>query len=597
MKRALLWILGLALLPLPVLVAADRETTLRRIVEVGRSDNRVMEHLDVLTNRIGARLTGSDALNTACEWTAERFRSFGLSNVRVEKAGEVPVGFLRGPSAGRMIAPEEKTLHFGTNAWSAGTRGVVRGPAMLAPKNKEELEAVRDRLQGAWLLQAGRGGARSRGGEGGRGERARPQARRGGGGDQGAPPRARERRREEMQQRARQRREMRGLLEEAGIAGIITPTSGELIRTGGGFRRLDWDNLPEIPAIRLLGEEWWDIVDRINAYEDVILEFDIRNHFKPGPLPYYNVIADIPGTERPDEYVVVGGHIDSWDGATGTCDNGTGCATSLEAARLLMEADARPLRTIRFMLWSAEEQGLLGSRAYVKAHADEMERISAVLVHDGGTNYLSGIAATAAMLDDFERVFAPISELNPELPFKVRKVNGLRGGGSDHASFLAAGVPGFFWDQQGRADYKRIHHTQFDTFDEAIPEYQEHSAMVVALAALGIADLDPLLSREKMKAPPRRRMGVYLDELSVTALADGGLAGKAGIQAGDVITKVDGVKVSGTRELIQKVQEGKPVKTLTVLRGEEELEFILDWKAKTGKQKGKAREKKPVEIF
>ena len=125
----------------------------------------------------------------------------------------------------------------------------------------------------------------------------------------------------------------------------------------------------------------------------------------------YNVIADIPGTEKPDEIVIVGGHIDSWDGATGTTDNGTGVATTLEAARLLMAAGAKPRRTIRFMLWSGEEQGLLGSVAWIKDHAAELDNISAVLVHDGGTNYVSGIQATAAMLPAMKIAFKPVIEM------------------------------------------------------------------------------------------------------------------------------------------------------------------------------------------
>ena len=136
------------------------------------------------------------------------------------------------------------------------------------------------------------------------------------------------------------------------------------------------------------------------------------------------MIADIPGSELPDEYVIVGGHIDSWDGATGTTDNGTGVATTLEAARILMKAGVKPRRTIRFMLWSGEEQGLLGSAAYVKAHKDLMPKISAVLVHDGGTNYLSGIGATEAMIERLRAGLRPGQGARPAIP--VRGAEGRR---------------------------------------------------------------------------------------------------------------------------------------------------------------------------
>ena len=251
----------------------------------------------------------------------------------------------------------------------------------------------------------------------------------------------------------------------------------------------------------LLRKQFDEIAGWVKEGKTVTLEFDIRNYFKKGPIKLYNVIADIPGTENPDEYVIVGGHIDSWDGATGATDNGTGIATTLEAARILKKAGVKPRRTIRFMLWSGEEQGLLGSEAYVKAHKDLMPKISAVLVHDGGTNFLSGIGATEAIYSDFEQVFTPVKELDPKnYPFAVRKVAGLRGGGSDHASFLSANVPGFFWRQDGKANYEHTHHTQYDTFDAANPDYQKHS---VARGRNGcLRDCEPRPSAVARQAAP-----------------------------------------------------------------------------------------------
>ena len=254
-------------------------------------------------------------------------------------------------------------------------------------------------------------------------------------------------------------RSLRKELEDAKAAGIVSPSSSELLVTAG-LHRITWDKLPTLPSVTLLRKQFDELAAWLKEGKTVTLEFDIRNYFKKGPVVLYNVIADIPGSERPDEYVIVGGHIDSWDGATGATDNGTGVATTLEAARILMKAGVKPKRTIRFMLWSGEEQGLLGSAAYVKAHKELTPKISAVIVHDGGTNYLSGIGATEAMVSDFEQVFAPIKELDPKYPFVVRQVPGLSGAYSDHASFLAANVPGFFWRQSGSACYQRTHHTQ-----------------------------------------------------------------------------------------------------------------------------------------
>ncbi len=527
-----------ALLFLPLSSSSGAEKAdLEKIVALGREESRVMEHLDVLVNRIGPRLTGSDNLQNACEWAKDRFRSFGIENARLEKWGEFPVGFNRGPWSGRMVEPESKTLTFGTNAWTAGTRGVVRGKAVMAPETPEQLDQVRDQLPGAWVLV----------------------------------PRTRERLDAEF------RKARDEAYAGAGVAGFVRPTRGELIVTSGNHR-IRWDDIPTTPMIDLVQPQFEEIAALLKDGKPVVLEFDVRNYFKNGPIPQYNVIADIPGVESPDEYVIVGGHIDSWDAATGTTDNGTGCATTLEAARLLMKAGVKPRRTIRFMLWSGEEQGLLGSQAYVRANADLMPRISAVVVHDGGTNYLSGIGVTKAMRADMEEVFSPVMGLDPDMPFAIRDVPGLRGGGSDHASFLAAGVPGFFWGQAGKAVYRNTHHTQHDTFDAAVPEYQRHSSIVVALAALGIADLDHLLSREGMTAPGganRRVAGVQLDELKVVEVVPESIAEKGGIKPGDVFVKVDGKEIADREAFTAALQAGPPTKKVVVQREGKDVELTL----------------------
>ena len=260
-------------------------------------------------------------------------------------------------------------------AWSAGTKGVVRGKAVLAPSSKKELDEMKQKgtIAGAWVVMPRTGGGRP-----GLSQNASQRARRCQGGRD-------------------HRRFWRRL---AGDVGRVSDLLGQ---ASDAARRS-----------RSLRKQYDEIAGWLKEGKPVTLEFDIRNYFKKGPIKLYNVIADIPGTEKPDEYVIVGGHIDSWDGATGATDNGTGCATALEAARILMKAGVKPKRTIRFMLWSGEEQGLLGSAAYVKAHKDLMPKISAVLVHDGGTNYLSGIGATEAIMSDFEQVFTPVKELDPK---------------------------------------------------------------------------------------------------------------------------------------------------------------------------------------
>ena len=564
--------------PFPVLslllaapLALAQESEVERVIALGRADSRVMEHLDHLSNRIGPRLTGSQNFRLACEWTRGQFEAFGLENARLEEWGEFPVGFNRGPSSGRLLAPSEKPLHFATNAWTAGTTGRAEGHAVFAPTNEEELAAVRPRLNRAWVVTRPappRPSAR---------REARPVEAVAGGADRAAPsdgPSGRP---------AGPDRAFRDKLEKAyqeeGVLGTIRADRGELVHTGGNSR-VSWEKLPTRAAITLLAAEHKEICDLLTEGKEVRLEFDIRNWFEKGPVTLHNVIAEIPGTEKPDEVVVVGGHLDSWDGATGTTDNGTGCATTMEAARLLAKAKVKPKRTIRFMLWGGEEQGLLGSAAWVRKHKEELAKISAVLVHDGGTNYCAGITATPPMKEPFETIFAPVKDLDPENPFKVREVKGLSGGGSDHASFLRENVPGFFWDQKGRANYNHTHHTQFDTFDAAIPEYQRNSAVVIAVGALGIANLPDLLSRENLRLPGGmggRRLGVQLaDDLKIEEIVEGSLAEKIGLKVGDRLLKIGDRAVADTDEMREALQAAPAKTTVAVLRDGKEMAVAVE---------------------
>ncbi len=305
----------------PVVEAPD----VQAIIDAGRNDCQVQNHLDVLCNRIGPRLTSSEGLQTACEWALEKFQSLGLQNCRLEQWGEFPVGFQRGPSIGQMLEPKEMDIEFGTNSWTPGTKGRTVGIVVAGPTNQEEFDSIKDKLSGSWVLMP-----------------SIPFRR-------GMPP-------EELEAI----RTLRDAVMDCKPLGIIRSTRDELIVTSGRYQ-VDWDNLPTIPEINIVKSQYDEIAQLVSDGKEVKLAFDIRNYFRKGPIPLYNVIAEIPGSETPDEYVVVGGHIDSWDGATGATDNGTGCATTIEAARILMASGVKPKRTIRFMLWSGEEQGLLGS--------------------------------------------------------------------------------------------------------------------------------------------------------------------------------------------------------------------------------------------
>lgn len=510
-------------------------------------DIQVMNHLIELSEGIGPRLTSSDSLTEACEWAADRFREWGLQNVRLEEWGTFPVGFNRRVMEGRITAPFKRRLEFASRAWSAGTDGPQEGPVLLAPANDDQLAAARGRFHGAWVLVSN----------------TRPRFDSDG---------------DDFRDR------LGRFLDEEGILGTLSASRNEFTRTSGNYR-IDPDNLPTRVAITLQRSAWQELYALLEAGSDVQASFDIEVEFVPGPIPLYNVIAEIPG--ETDELVIVGAHIDSWDGARGAQDNGTGTATTMEAARLLASSGQRPKRTIRFMLWSGEEQGLLGSRAYIEQHPEEMDRISCVLVHDGGTNACSGIYATPGMMPMFEEIFAPILGYSEQLDdanlrFRLREVPSLpRGIGSDHDAYLAAAnpAPGFFWDQRGETSYGFIHHTQNDTLTYVREDYQEYTSRVVATAAWRFANAAQAVPRDDMMAAPPKRLGLRVgdDGVSVASLTEGGKAAAAGLKVGDKIVQIDGRAIANRDALRGAMRRTGDSTELVVQRGIEEIIFRIDW--------------------
>lgn len=534
----------------PTPVASPAKTTVERLIELARTNNRVQDHLRYLSLEIGPRLTGSARLQLACEWSREQFASYGL-DARLEPWGEFPVGFERGPWTGGMVAPVELAFEFNTMSWTPGTHGPQRGPALAYPTTEEELAALEDKLAGAWLVRPPGTEWKNEAGEIVFEKPAQPS--------------------NDLVKKVQERLTAKGAL------GEVRGARGDLLVTGGNHQ-ISWDDLPKLVSVRVRKDHHDQLWMHLVKGEPVELSFDIDNRFVQGPVTQHNVVADLVGAEKPDELVLVGGHLDSWDGAQGTVDNGTGSATTLEAARLLAAVGARPKRTIRFVLWTGEEQGLYGSQKYVEQHPELLPKISVVLIHDEGTNYLSGLGVTAAMFTAMQQACAPLVGLNAELPFALEQVDALPNFvGSDNDSFVQAGVPGLFWRQSGRSEYEHYHHTQYDTFDAAIPEYQEHSALVVALAALGVADLPELLDRTNMKAPEPRRMGVQLDGTKITEVTEDSRAKEAGLVAGDVILSIDGEETKNQASVSRALRSGGSVKVVKVKRADEAFEVTLDW--------------------
>ncbi len=512
------WAIGLLALaaftslPLSPLTAQE-DPVVQRIIELGTTDNQVMKWADYAANRFGGRLTGSDAYTNAARWALWQFKEWGVE-AYLDEVGEMEVGFNRGPWFGKMVTPREESLYFGTPAYTAGTKGLQRGgvailhtdPYSVPGRNpspediqrKEELvaeaiaevEANPGAFDGKWVLIGGESA-----GFGRDGRRDTPEY--------------------------SDSRLMPPLTEALLEAGAL----GTLQRAGLPMKIMDghaksWEELPELPDIKLLDTQYDEIRALAEAGDPVELELDIRNWFYMGPVKYHNIVGYIPGTTYPDEWVILGGHFDSYDGGTGGVDDGSGFSPQMEALRLIHEAGGAPKRSIATILFAAEEMGLLGSQDWVADHEDIHDDIVVMFNRDGSPSAITGARVPVTWHEDVARITAPLENLSERWPFELTSTEypSLRPaspGGSDHSSFSIQGIPLFNFRTETDYSYGRAWHTLYDIYSELVPytEHQEHSALATAVVAYGIANLDEPLPRE----------GVYLpDGLFADIMTSGG---------------------------------------------------------------------------
>ncbi len=488
----------------------------KKIIAEAKNGSEIMANLTYLSDMIGPRLTGSAALKKANEWTAAKMRSYGLSNVHLE-GWTIPVGWERGPASMKIIEPNiGRPLTVAAMGWTPGTNGKITGEVVVVnAKNAQELAKYKGKLKNAIVL---RGEPARIPGVTERGfgfERRRPAAdekgnRKGDGkkedGKADAPsPRAQRDFRAMMEFR----RELNDFLHKEGAAVLLMDAMKPhgLLNMTGSWRGMDRVNASEpLPSLFVVHEHYAQLYRLATrpAPAKTCVEVEIDNKLIPGPVPVYNTVGEIPGTEKPDEFVVLGAHLDSWDLGQGTTDNGTGSCVVLEAARILVKSGIRPKRTIRFVLFTGEEQGLHGSKEYVKAHKDEMAKTSMALVHDTGTGkvvgfYMQGREVCKPIL---EKELVSLKELGVT-EYNMNSMNG-----TDHASFddEKVNVPGFAV-MQDPAEYRFSHHSQSDTLDKAREPDLIQGAQVLAVAGVRIANLPMLLPRDKPAGQRQRRNG------------------------------------------------------------------------------------------
>jgi carboxypeptidase Q len=435
------FILGVALL-VAGLSGFAQDDTVARIAGAATTRGGASAFLETLTDTVGGRVTGSPQNRAASELIVTALKQAGYENARFE---EYPMEsrWTRGPASGRVVSPVERPLTVGSYAWVPGTAGEVRAPlADIGSPTSNDLPAPVERLRGAAVLVDPR--------------------------KVGSDP--------SFVMRAAIARK----LAQAGAAAMLIPSDkpDRMVYTSAfGF----YPRGP-LPVVSVAKEDAL-LLRRLLAKAAVRVALDVRNTFDATPYAERNVVADLPGSAPGDEVVLIGAHFDSWDPAQGANDDGSGVAAVLESARILKSLGVRPRRTIRFAFFSGEEEGCLGSRAYVVGHEKELDRLRAVLIMDSGAQAPRGVAVhgRSDLVEPMKKLLAPLAS------FGATGVSLEGSFDQDHAPFLAVGVPAMtLWVDEG--EYDVHHHAVTDTLDKIDPRWLAADTAVMASLAYLMAD-------------------------------------------------------------------------------------------------------------
>ncbi|HEX7332920.1 MAG TPA: M20/M25/M40 family metallo-hydrolase [Pyrinomonadaceae bacterium] len=512
-RRIVALCLILSMLSFPVAAQNGGGDMLSRIRKEAMERSQIMKTMHMFTDIYGPRLTGSPNHKAAAEWAVKQMTAWGLENAHLEPWDFKYPGWLNERLTAHLISPVKDPLVCEVLAWTPSTKGTVQAKVyqLIPPErpSKEQLTLFlnnyKAKVRGKIVL-VGKAAtipvnlnppAKRRTEEQAL-ERYGPNAR---------PfvfPRATPTPAAPNAPRPLSNRQVSeqldAFLKENGAL-VRVNDAGREFRQIRAFNNDTFDVNKVIPTVVMSNEDFGRITRILNDGTDVVLEFNIVNRTYPEGATSYNTIAEIRGADKADEVIMLGGHLDSWHAATGATDNAIGCAIMMEAARILKTLGVKPRRTIRVALWSGEEQGLLGSLAYVKEHFGSFEdpkpgyeKFGGYFNIDSGTGRVRGAS-----------VFGPPEAANimREIlsPFKGDGVVGAvatrsrRTGGSDHTSFSNAGLPGIGMGQDPIEYDSHTWHTNLDTYERILEDDVKKDAMVVAWAVYQLANSDTLLPR------------------------------------------------------------------------------------------------------
>lgn len=504
--------------------------TISRIRYEGFHNSKVMEYASGLMDSIGERLTGSPNMKRANEWTRDQFTAAGLSNAHLEPWGPFGRGWANQYVNARMTSPDIVPLIVYSKAWTPGTNGVVTGKCIrVIIEKKEDFDKYKGKLAGMIVITGPDADVKpitdapykrySDDDLAKTGEYEIPGER---------PP-------FRMAEFARRRQFMKDLNQffaDEKVLAVIDHSRGTagggtvFVQSGGSYKP---GETTTIPQLTMASEHWSRIARLLQQKKDVTLELNVTNTFYDDDPMQYDTIAEIPGTDKKDEVVMLGAHLDSWHAGTGATDNGAGTIVMMEAVRILKELDSqfgiKPRRTIRIGLWSGEEEGLLGSQGYVEKHfgsrppiddpnmkgmptllrrdagpvtpKPEQAKVSAYFNVDNGTGKIRGI-----YLQENEAV-APIFEawMRPFKDLGMTTLSMRNTGGTDHLSFDAAGIPGFQFIQDPIEYETRTHHSNMDVYDRLQSEDLKQISVIVASFVYDAAMRDQMLPRKPIEKP------------------------------------------------------------------------------------------------
>jgi hypothetical protein len=486
--------------------------------------SKVMQTLAELSDRIGPRLSGSQHLKDANLFTQKQLAEWGLVNSHLE-GFSFGRGWALDSVSIRMTAPDTAIIFGIPKAWTPATNGVLKGEVVaLRVKSVEELEKLKGQFAGKIVLVGEpreltleTKAASRRYDEAGLKETAEYQIPGGAYRD----PTGRLWTREEIMQRRRLSMATDKFLQDEKVAATIEASRWDygliLVQGTQNYKPGSPDGVPQVV---IAAEQFNRMARLLDKKIPVTVELDVRSHFEsPDNGQIYNTIAEIPGTDKKDEVVMIGGHLDSWHSGTGATDNGAGVAVAMEAVRILQALGIKPRRTIRIGLWGGEEEGLLGSEAYVKEHFGYVdvpkgdntpsymrttplpivlkpgqEKISAYFNLDNGSGKIRGIYAqeNSAVVPLFEEWGKPFQDLG------FTTVTLRNTGSTDHISFDAVGIPGFQFIQDWLEYDTRTHHSNMDVYDHAQREDLIQASIIMASFLYNAATRDEMLPRKPL---------------------------------------------------------------------------------------------------